>query len=253
MAAKKLRSTDELRTEAETYYVSKGWKASVPGSDAESSFCNSLTLRPELCLKRDGMLLLLYVSNSVGDTQHRLFKQVMFDILLEGEHCHVVLAFDKRVASKDEKAIAGLGVGLLQLREQNDPPILIRPPQLSGFRAPLSLDRVPAGLQAHVKELLRRLTEEDTATAVLDLVQVVEQDLGRVVPAAANKPLGGKIKACRDGNLLYPLVLDAADRINKSRIVRAHPATHEERRKDIVKVAQIVVDDALAILFALPP
>ncbi len=246
------RSQQELIDEGTAYYTAKGWAACVPGADPETAFCNTLTLAPSVCLKRDGMLLLLYVSNTISDTNHRLYKQVLFDVHLAHEHCHTVVTVE-RVSADNERRLAGIGMGVLKLRDAAQDPILLKAPKLTVFRGPGSFDRVPAGLRANVTELLRRIEEEDTAMAVMDLVQVIEQELDRLVPAQAGRPLGNKIAACRRNGVLYPLVLDAATRINASRIVRAHPRTHAERRRDIVQVCQTVVDDALAILFALPP
>jgi len=247
-----LRSVDELKQEALAHYEARGWTAVEPGTDAETAFCLDLSLKPAVCLKRDGMLLLVYGSNSVGDTQHRLFKQVMFDLLLRNEFCHVLLVFDRSVNRDNEKLMSGIGVGLMQVRDGNDP-VLVRPPKLSCFKGPLTADRIPQGIRPHVQSMLKRISEEDTATAVMDLVQVVEQQFDRLVPNKAGQPLGAKITECQQQGLLYPLVVEAAKRINNSRIVRAHPATHEERRKDVVQVCQTVVDDSLAILFAMPP
>lgn len=246
------RSQQELVDDGTAYYTAKGWTACVPGADPETSFCNALSLAPSVCLKRDGMLLLLYVSNTISDSNHRLYKQVLFDVLLAHEHCHVVVTVEK-VSAANERRLAGIGMGVLKLRDAPQDPILLKAPKLTLFRSPASFDRVPVALRVNVTELLRRIVEEDTATAVMDLVQVIEHELDRLVPAQVGKPLGTKIAACRSNGLLYPLVLDAATRINASRIVRAHPRTHEERRRDIVQVCQAVVDDALAILFAMPP
>ena len=246
-----MMTKEEITDEIRSHFQSKGWEYVLPGSTPDSAFCSRISLRPDAVFRRDGMIRLGYSSNTVKPTNIKMLKQVLTEMMLENQFCHIIMTVDSRVPLNQERILSQLGVGLWQLRP-DDPPVEIRLPQLTCFRQPGVYERIPAPIRSKVQDLLRRISEEDTATAVMDLVQIVEEKLNSVLPNPPPNTLGSKLHRCRTSNLLHPLVIEAGYRINDSRIFRAHPFDHDDRRKFVVQQAQIVVDDALAMLFAIP-
>src|ERR1700704_4071627 len=99
---------------------------------------------------------------------------------------------EEQVPRHREAEMRGLGVGILLIRVDAPPLLLVRA-KLRGFRPRQDLESVPARIRAKVKDALRRVSEENVCIAILDLVQIVEVEMDRIVPATKDKPFGAKI------------------------------------------------------------
>ncbi len=216
-------------------------------SSAEEKLAGRLTRRFEFLAKRDGMEHLVYISGKITDSTYKLHKQVLFDIELAREFCHVVLVCDEKISKIDESKLKEMGVGVLLVRRDATPLMLIEP-QLRCFRAPSTYDRVPPGVRRKVKDAVAKIIEGDVSVGVLDLAQILETRLQDARITA--KTLGGKIKQAETHNLLSAMAASAASRVNIPRIQRAHPRGHRERRKAIVMRVQDIVEDCFAVLCA---
>jgi hypothetical protein len=240
-------SSDELLDAAKEYYTTRGWNVPKTLSTAEEKLAGRLARRFEFLAKHDGMEHLVYVSGKVTDSTYKLHKQVLYDIELAREFCHVVLVFDERISKTDENRLKEMGVGVLLIRRQAAPLLLVQP-RLRCFREPSTYDRVPTALRKKVRDAVNKILEGDVCVGVLDLAQILESRLQH--PTITAKTLGGKINQAKANKLLSALAGSAASRVNVPRIKRAHPRGHGERRKAIVMRVQNIVEDCLAVLCA---
>ncbi len=250
MAASLLSSNDLIEL-ARRHYRSQGWTVPSRPNKAEATLVSSLARRPDFVVRRDGMLHLVFVSGKVTAATFRLNMQVVFDVQQTNEVCNLVTVCQDRVKPKDERELRKMGFGILIVRE-SDEPYFLAPAKLQQFDDAIQYEQIPQRLRARTRAAVRQISEGDVCVGILDLVQIVEAELERHVPGSKNWTLGRKINAAETSGVLRPMMKAAADRINFPRIKRAHPGTHNTRRKWIVSRAQAIVDDCLAILFGLP-
>ena len=206
-----------------------------------------LSRRPEIIAKKEGMEHFVYITGRVTDSTFKLFKQVIFDLELRTEFCHVVSVCTERVPSTKERSLKGMGVGILVVRQDAETFQLVRP-RLVAFREPSSYDRVPRQIRARVREALRKIREDDVCVGVLDLAQALEYQLSQL---GFTGTLGQKIGQAQRADRLSTIATKAAQRVNWPRINRAHPGGHATRRSGIVARVQEIVEDCLAVMFAL--
>ncbi len=241
-------TSDELIAAAKQHYVGQGWVVPSKLTARETVLWDSLSRRPEFVAKRQGMEYLVFATGKVTEATYKLFKQVLYDIDNQKEPFHLVLACEERIPVTDEKALKQMGLGVLLIRSQGDPLLLVRP-RLRSFREPSTYYRVPQHLRAKVKHAIRDISEGDVCVGVLDLAQIMEGAIKG--PGITAKTLGSKISQARARNILSAAGAAAAHRVNVPRIKRAHPASHSTRRTAIVARCQQIVEDCLAVLFAL--
>ena len=247
---------DSLVDAVVNHYRSLGWAASKSFTGTTKTVVESLAIRPQLVAKHDGMEHLVYALGQVKESTFKLIKQVIFDLELKRNAYHVVVAVEKKVNQPDERLLKEMGVGVLQIRS-GATAIQIVPAHLRCFRVPPKLDRVPSRLRPRVKQILRRIREDDVCVGILDLAQVLEEEIDRVcvpkrtAPKTGRPPaLGTLISEARSLGILTKLVDKAAGRVNDRRLARAHPRTAAERRR-LVSNAETIVEDCLAALFAI--
>lgn len=244
-------SRDELAAEARQYYRNQNWTAPNRFAAKEESFVSKLSVRPDLIAQRDGMLHLVYAAGRISQAAFNLYKLVLFDIEQLREFCHVVVGCEERVSQADERRLKEMGLGILLVRQDADTYMLAQP-SLRCFRAPANYKRLPTRVRTGVKKAIQKIETDDVAVGVLDLSQVLETELDRVVPQTFHRlALGRKIQEAQNQGALTPIMVAAANRVNTPRIKRAHPGSHSQRRRDIVEGVQEIVDDCLAILFVL--
>ena len=247
---------DSLIDAALDHYRSKGWTASKSFTGPTKKVVQSLTTRPQLVAKHDGMEHLIFAFGQVKDSTFKLIKQVLFDLELKRNAYHVVISVDKPVKQTDERLLKEMGVGVLQIRIGASA-IQLVPAHLRCFRVSPTLERVPSRLRSRVRGILRQIREEDVCVGILDLTQVLEKEIDRICAMKRTTPntgrppaLGTLIGEARGLGILTNLVDTAAGRVNKRRSVRAHPRTDVERRR-LVSNAESIVEDCLAVLFAI--
>ncbi len=240
-------SSEDLRDGARKYYAAKGWSAPATLSPKEERLANKLSLRFEFLAKHDGMEHLVYVSGKITDSTYKLQKQVLFDVDVAREFCHVVLVCDEKISKVDESRLKEMGLGVLLIRKGANPLMLLQP-RLRCFREPSTYDRVPIGIRKKTRDAVAKIIDGDVAVGVLDLAQILESRLSDSKITA--KTLGAKIKQAEKHKLLSAMAAAAASRVNVPRIQRAHPRGHGERRKAIVMRVQDIVDDCFAVLCA---
>ncbi|MBI5759567.1 MAG: hypothetical protein HZA46_13695 [Planctomycetales bacterium] len=249
--SKRIRLSSDALTEAsKEHYRGEGWSVPVSFPKDVEAFVSTLQRRPDFMATNDGMEHLVFATGRVSDTTIAFQKQVLFDIDRKPRHSHIVLVCEEPVPRTRESEVRELGVGVLLIR-LDVPPLLLVRAKLRGFRPRQDLESVPARIRPKVKDALRRVSEENVCVAILDLVQIVELEMDRLVPATKDRPFGAKIHEAESKGKLSDLAIKAARRINVPRIRRAHPKTHAQRRKHIVDDVQSIVDDCLAMLFAL--
>lgn len=249
MASARARLTrDSLIARAKTFYVGRGWKSPAWGQE-EEKIASRLARRPDLICRCNGMLHLVFVSAKATPAAFNLHKQVLFDVESLRAFVHIVVVLEGSASSTIQKKFKEMGIGVLLIRQDGDPYYVVLP-RLTCFKPPLGLKRVPAGLRAEVKDVLRIIAEDDVGVGVMDLSQILEKVLDRKVPAGKGKSLGKKIELAKNAGLLTTLTRGAAKRVNNPRIKRAHARTHQQRRTHIVLRAQEIVDDCLALLFS---
>jgi len=246
--AKAALSSEALHTATIDFYKKTGWSASEVFTATEERLATRLSLRPAAIAKRDGMEHLIFALGKVTDATYKLLKQILFEIERQGELSHVVIMCADRVTQADERRIKDLGVGIVLVRQEGEP-ISLATPKLCCFREP-KYERLRPGLRAGVRNAVRKVAEEDVTVGVLDLAQILEKELEKRLPAFKGKPLGLLIREARKAGILSDLHEEAADRVNDPRIKRAHHANHATRRRVVMK-AQDIVDDCLAVLFAI--
>jgi hypothetical protein len=240
-------SSDDLLTAAKQHYRSKEWTVPATLSTSEENFAGKLAVRFGFLAKHDGMEHLVYVTGKITDATYKLHKQVLFDIESTREFCHVVLVCDEKISKKDENKLKEMGLGVLLIRRDAAPLMLIQP-RLRCFHEPSTYDRVPSGIRKKVKGAVTKIVDGDVCVGVLDLAQILENRLQN--PAITAKALGGKINQAQKLNLLSPMAASAAFRVNVPRIKRAHPSGHGQRRKAVVMRVQEIVEDCIAVLCA---
>jgi hypothetical protein len=243
-------SSDELVEAAKQHYLGEGWAVPASLPKEVDTFISTLQRRPDFVAINDGMEHLVFATGRITDTTIGFQKQVLFDVDRKPRHSHIVLVCEEQVPRHREVEVRGMGVGILLIRTDAPPLPLVRP-KLRGFRPRQELDSVPSRIRSRVSDALRRVSEENVCVAILDLVQIVELEMDRLVPSAKNRPFGTKINEAEARHLLSPLAIRAARRINVPRIRRAHPKPHSQRRRHIVDNVQSIVDDCLSMLFAL--
>jgi hypothetical protein len=237
-----------LIAKAKEYYIGQGWVVPARLTAQETALWGSLSRRPEFVGKRQGMEHLVFATGKVTEATYKLFKQVLYDIDNRGECLHLVLICEERISVADENTLKGMGLGVLLIRSEADALLLVRP-RLRSFREPPSYDRVPQHLRARVRQAIREMTEGDVCIGVLDLAQIMEGAISG--PGITANTLGRKISQARAHGILSAAAEAAAHRVNLPRIVRAHPRNHRTRRLAIVRRCQQIVEDCLAVLFAL--
>ena len=239
---------DELVESAVDFYRRQGWSAVQRFTGSTSKFVESLSLRPSFLVKRDGMEYLCFPHGKISQATFKLMLQVVHEIDSSGDSFHVVVIAQAPISKLGEKALARLGVGILELRVDDQPRTIVEP-SLRSFVPPRSYDLVPSRYRTKTRTAIEKVVRGDVCIGVMDLCQVVEEQC-QTVCDRNDKPLGWMItELIRTGNLSTHTG-NVARRMNKHRIKRAHPARHTLRRK-VVNEAQNIVDCCLALLFHL--
>jgi len=243
-------SVDDLKSLALKHYEGNGWLGSENFDKGTEAFVSKLPRRPELVATYDGMEHLVFLSGRLTASLLAVYKQLLFDVDQSGRPSHIVVVCEESVSTAMEKAAKEMGVGIVIVRSDGDPYRLL-PPRLRAFRVGQMVDNLPQRIRTRVQNALRKIESDDVCVGVMDLVQVVEVEMDRVVPVTKSKPFGAKITEAENTSRLNAQAVKAARRINVPRILRAHPGTHIKRRRDIVVPVQVIVDECLALLMAI--
>jgi hypothetical protein len=244
-------TVEHLADQARAFLRGRQWQVPATLTPAQERRIVRLSARPAFIAKRDGMEQYVYPVGQVSSMTMSLHKQVVLDLELHQDFAHCTIVCEDGGLTADlERQLRLMGVGVIVVRRENQPYELL-PPKLRCFHCPGSLDRLRQPLRPRVMQCLRAIESGDVCVGVLDLAQVLEGEFDRHLPTHRGQTLGAKIAEASRQNLLKPLAIAAARRVNIPRIRRAHNRTHIERRRQIVERAQRVVDDCLAVLFAL--